>query len=155
MKATERRKAMSTTKPLPGRSLLTAAIATLFLAGCASFSQDGGFSPVEKIAQEKLGKEVRYAKSADDLRTIADQVTALLKEPLTEDNAVQIALLNNRGLQAKFQTLGISEADMVRVGEWPNPKLTLFNASTTGSNGVREYKIEQVLTFKNTRSNRC
>ena len=138
---------MSTTKLLPGRSLLTAAIATLFLAGCASFSQDGGFSPVEKIAQEKLGKEVRYAKSADDLRTIADQVTALLKEPLTEDNAVQIALLNNRGLQAKFQTLGISEADMVRVGEWPNPKLTLFNANTTGSNGVREYKIEQVLTF--------
>ncbi|RTL47454.1 MAG: TolC family protein [Rhodocyclaceae bacterium] len=119
----------------------------LVLAGCASFSPDGGFGQVQQIAQDKLGKEVRIARSANDLQPIADKVAALLKAPLTEDNAVQIALLNNRGLQAQFQQLGVSEADLVRAGEWPNPKLSLFNASTTGSNGVREYKIEQVLTF--------
>jgi len=129
------------------RTLLSAAILSLFLTGCASFSPDGGFASVEKVAKDKLNKEVRIAKSTDDLKPIVEKVAALLKEPLSEDNAVQIALLNNRGLQAKFQELGISEADLVRAGEWPNPKLTLFNASTMGNNGVREYKIEQILTF--------
>ena len=121
-------------------------ISALMLAGCASFSADGGFGTVEKVAKEKLGKEVRLNKTEDDLKTARDKVTELLKSPLTDDAAVQIALLNNRGLQARFMELGISEADLVRAGEWPNPKLSLFNASKM-DHGVRDYKIEQVLTF--------
>jgi outer membrane protein TolC len=37
------------------------------------------------------------------------------------DDAVQIALLNNRGLQASYGELGISEADLVQAGRLPNP----------------------------------
>lgn len=121
-------------------------VSALILAGCASFSTDGGFGSVERVAKEKLGKEVRLNKTEDDLKTTRDKVTELIKSPLNEDTAVQVALLNNRGLQAKFMELGISEADLVRAGEWPNPKLSLFNASKT-DNGIRDYKIEQVLTF--------
>ena len=41
--------------------------------------------------------------------------------PLSVDNAVQVALLNNRGLQARFQDLGITEAEVVQAGRVPNP----------------------------------
>jgi outer membrane protein TolC len=95
--------------------------AALVLSGCASFSADGGFGSVENIARDKLGKELSWSRSADDQNHIATRVAELLAKELTADDAVQIALLNNRGLQAAFQQLGISEAEMVQAGRLPNP----------------------------------
>ncbi|MGB7181938.1 MAG: TolC family protein, partial [Burkholderiaceae bacterium] len=46
---------------------------------------------------------------------------ALLAEQLSADSAIQIALLNNQGLQAAYQELGIAEAEFVRAGTIPNP----------------------------------
>ena len=99
--------------------LLLAAAATL--AGCASFSPDGGFSTVEQAARERLGKEVRWARTPGDQDGIDQRVAELLAKPLSADDAVQIALLNNRGLQASFQELGITEAEVVQAGRVPNP----------------------------------
>ena len=65
-----------------------------------------------------------------------------LKTPMDADCAVQIALLNNKGLQASFYELGISEADVVQAGRLPNPKFSMFYARNNG-----DYKIEQALTF--------
>jgi outer membrane protein TolC len=48
-------------------------------------------------------------------------VDELLGKPLSMDDAVQVALLNNRGLQAAFQELGITEAEVVQAGRLPNP----------------------------------
>ena len=98
-----------------------AAIATLALGGCASFSSDGSFAPVEQAAKTRLGKDLVMARSAADQDTIERRVAALLAQPLAVDAAVQIALLNNRGLQASFQELGIAEADVVQAGRLPNP----------------------------------
>ena len=44
----------------------------LLLGGCASFSPDGGFAEVEKTAKERLGKDLRWARSDAD-RTAIDQ----------------------------------------------------------------------------------
>jgi outer membrane protein TolC len=56
----------------------------------------------------------------------------LLSEPLTEDTAVQIALLNNRGLQAAYNDLGISEAEYVQTSLPPNPAITAGRTFGTG-----------------------
>jgi outer membrane protein TolC len=104
-----------------GLRLCAALAAALVLSGCASFSADGGFGPVEAIARDKLGKELRWSRSADDQDHIATRVAELLAKELTADDAVQIALLNNRGLQASFAQLGISEAEFVQAGRMPNP----------------------------------
>ena len=60
-------------------------------------------------------------RSDDDIAAADGAVAALLKRPLNADSAVQIALLNNRGLQASFQELGITEAEVVQAGRVPNP----------------------------------
>jgi outer membrane protein TolC len=104
-----------------GARLWAALAAALVLSGCASFSADGGFGPVESIARDKLGKELRWSRSADDRNHIDARVAELLAKQLTADDAVQIALLNNRGLQASFAQLGISEAEFVQAGRLPNP----------------------------------
>ncbi|KQW76419.1 TolC family protein [Methylibium sp. Root1272] len=101
---------------LPG-----AVISVLLLAGCASISPDGGFGPVQQTASERLGKEVRWARTAGDQDRIDARVTELLAKPLTVDDAVQVALLNNKGLQARFFELGIGEAELVQASRLPNP----------------------------------
>lgn len=114
----------------PGRTGVAAA-AIVTLTGCASFSTDGGFGPVAQTARERLGQEVRWARSDEERRQLDAQVQALLAEPLGMEAAVQVALLNNRGLQAAFFELGISEADLVQAGRLPNPGFS-FGRLTKG-----------------------
>ena len=101
--------------------LIASAAAVSVLSGCATFSADGGFGPVEQTAKQRLGKDLKWARSAADVDGIEQRVDELLKQPLSADNAVQLALLNNRGLQASFQELGIAEADLVQASRLPNP----------------------------------
>ena len=109
--------------PRLGLAALLTAAATL--AGCASFSADGGFAPIEQAAKDRLGKEVRWSRTEADQDGIDQRVGELLAKPLSADDAVQIALLNNRGLQASFQELGITEAEVVQAGRVPNPGFSL------------------------------
>jgi outer membrane protein TolC len=98
-----------------------AAAAVAALSGCASFSPDGGFTPVEQTAQERLGHELRWVRDDAAQRVVDERVAQLLQQPLSMDAAVQLALLNHRGLQAAFHELGIAEAELVQAGRLPNP----------------------------------
>ena len=106
---------------LPPTLLGSLLVVAVLLPGCASFSADGGFAAVQQTAKERLGKDVRRARSGADQDAIDKRVVELLAQPLTVDDAVQLALLNNRGLQATFQELGITEAEVVQAGRLPNP----------------------------------
>ena len=129
--------------PACRRYRLAALLAGAALLGaCAGFSPDGGFGPVEQTAKERLGKDLRWARSAADLDPLAQRVADLLAKPLTMDDAVQIALLNNRGLQASFQELGITEAEVVQAGRLPNPGFG-FGRNRRGD----EREIERGLHF--------
>ena len=120
-------------------ALLTAATV---VGGCASFSQDGGFAPVQQTAKDRLGKDLQWARSDVERDSIDQRVRELLAKPLAMDDAVQIALLNNRGLQAAYQELGISEADLVQAGRLPNPGVA-FARKTQGS----EVELEWLLAI--------
>jgi outer membrane protein TolC len=106
-------------RPRAGLALLLSGV--VVLGGCATFSPDAGFSSVETAAREHLGKALLWARRDADADTIDRRVAELLANPLTVDDAVQVALLNNRGLQARFQDLGIAEAEFVQAGRLPNP----------------------------------
>ncbi len=112
------------------------------LSGCATFSKDGGFDTVADAARSQLGKDVRWTRSAAERTKSSDQAAALLAHPLSVEDAVQVALLDSPGLQASFEELGISEADLVQSGRLPNPRFTLRHA---GAEGL--YDIEQTITF--------
>lgn len=114
---------MKTSTPMPWRLALLAA--PLLLAGCASLSGNGGIAPVQDAAKTHLGATLLPAASEQDLDSIDRRVAELLGQPLSADSAVQIALLNNRGLQASFQELGIAEAEMVQASRLPNPGFSI------------------------------
>ena len=98
-----------------------AAVAALSLAGCASFSEDGGFGAVNQLTKERTGQTATWTRSPADADAAQARIAELLEEPLTADAAVELALLNNRGLQASFSELGIAESDLVRAGRLNNP----------------------------------
>jgi outer membrane protein TolC len=107
------------------------------LAGCAGFSPDGGMSAVQDIAGSELGKDVVALRTPDDAEAAASAVRRLVSRPLTAGAAVQIALLNNRDLQAAYNELGISEAALVKASLPPNPT---FSVSDIAGGGAFEFE---------------
>jgi len=100
-----------------------ALMAAAALAGCATFSEDGGFGPVQRTVKERTGQEALWVRTDEDKGAIRARTREMLGRPLTADDAVQVALLNNPGLQASYAELGISEADLVQAGRGPNLRL--------------------------------
>lgn len=121
---------------------LTLLSTNLALVACATFSKDGGLDGVNVATASHIKQEIVWTKTASAQSYASMRVDELLAKPLNVDNAVQMALLNNKGLQASFDELGISEADMVQAGRLPNPKFSMLYAKNNG-----DYKIEQMLTF--------
>ena len=103
------------------KRLVTSLVGAAALAGCASFSPDGGFGKVAELTKERTGQTASWQRSSDETDSARARVDELLKQPLTADTAVELALLNNRGLQASFGELGIAESDLVRAGRLANP----------------------------------
>lgn len=102
------------------------------LAGCSSFSPDGGFGAVAQAAKTHLGRDVDWIRNDDQREARDRRVAELLARPLSVDDAVQLALLNNRGLQAQFAELGITEADWVQAGRLPNPAFSFARLDRAG-----------------------
>jgi outer membrane protein TolC len=99
-------------------------LAALALAGCASLSDDARFTKVEQQVKERTGAETKWTRSVDDAKTVRGRVKELLATPLGPTEAVQIALLNNPGLQASYAEVGIAEADLVQASRWQGPRFS-------------------------------
>jgi outer membrane protein TolC len=91
------------------------------LAGCKSLTPDAGFSAVEQAVQERTGAQAKWVRSEDEASSARARVKELLAQSLSPEAAVQIALLNNPGLQATYADVGIAEADLVQASRWRGP----------------------------------
>ncbi len=88
---------------------------------CVSVPRGAGFADVQQSVAERLPQKVQWNRTTAEDEAVAMAVRALLQDNLTVDGAVQIALLNNRELQAEFERLGIAQADLVQAGLLSNP----------------------------------
>lgn len=116
--------------------------AAALLAGCASVDPEAGWSAVQATTRPHLPQELRWSRSSEDQAAIDQRVAALLSQPLGADDAVQLALLNHRGLQARLHDLGIAAADLAQAGRLPNPGFA-FGRSRQGD----EVELERTLHF--------
>lgn len=128
--------------PRAGGTAAAVLLAGVLSAGCASFSSDGGFGAVADATRPHLKQQPVWPRTDADRAAAEQRVAALLAQPLGLDDAVQLALLNHRGLQAAFEDLAISEADLVQAGRLPNPGFSIARL-TRG----HEVEIERGLHF--------
>ncbi|MCZ8075713.1 MAG: TolC family protein [Paucibacter sp.] len=103
--------------------LLLAAAAAL--SGCASLDPEAAYAPLRELALQQSGQSLQLTRAAADQARVDAQVEALLAAPLTMDAAVQLALLNNRALQASLQELGLGEAERAQAGRLANPGFSI------------------------------
>src|ERR1700749_3739652 len=99
-------------------------IAAVFLAASAG-ARGATFPGVKQSIQERTGKTVRWEVDQAAREQTLHDVRLILRKPLTIESAVQIALFNNRSLQATFEEIGLSVADLLEAGTIPNPKIDL------------------------------
>ncbi|MFN3595709.1 MAG: TolC family protein [Rubricoccaceae bacterium] len=101
---------------LPAVLLLTGA-----LAGCASVRPEVALADVRATLDGRtVHRTVWVTGAAEDAEARA-AVARLLADSLTAEAAVQVALLNNRHLQATYETLGLAQAQLVQAGLLGNP----------------------------------
>jgi outer membrane protein, heavy metal efflux system len=87
--------------------------------------KEEAFQGVQQSVQERSGKTVRWEEDQAAHEQALQEARQLLRQPLTVDTAVQIALLNNRSLQATFEEMGLSTADLIEAATFPNPRFDL------------------------------
>ena len=116
---------MQATADIPLRPLLLCAALGLSVAGCASVDSGQRFAGVRDAVGQRLSQNVTWTRDEDTARAAHDAVKRILAEELTADEAVQVALLNNRRLQTRFESLGIAQADLVEAGLLENPVFSL------------------------------
>jgi hypothetical protein len=99
------------------RGLLAAGAALL---GQACVAANAGYADVRHLTSDRLKKDVRWYEH-DSPAAGEQRVRELLAKPLNADGSVQVALLNNQGLQAEFEELGIARSRLVAALQLPNP----------------------------------
>ena len=88
------------------------------LFACAP--RDAGFGSVQVLVEQRAGLDAQwhYLDGPTDAT-----VVEMLAQPVGSEEAVRIALLNNRDLQASFEELGIARASLLEASLPPNIEL--------------------------------
>ncbi len=106
----------------------------LLLGGCVSAQEaaryvdpTAGFAEVSAASATPLkGKDTVWIQNQEQASDTADRVRSLVRgKTIGVETAVQVALINNRGLQAAYAEIGIGAADAWQQTLLENPKLSI------------------------------
>ncbi len=102
------------------KRLFLSIIGILILNGCARFSTDPmpAFLDVRQTICDRTGEKLEWSDCCSSLSILLDEI---FQKELTLSDAVRVALLNNKRLQAEFGRLGIAQAELVQAGLLKNP----------------------------------
>lgn len=106
------------------RILAAILLGVFVLGGCATVQREANFPQVQNAVANHLGQKVEWNRDGERDERAQQAMRTLLRQKLSVEAALQIALLNNRGMQARFEELGIAQADLVEAGLLENPVLS-------------------------------
>ncbi len=109
--------------------------AALLLTSCAGEELQPDYAGARELIAETTGATEVYDPEQPPLSP--DAIEAFLRDGLSLDEALRLALLNSRRLQAGFMGLGIARADFVQAGLLENPTLGLGLLFPSGSGSSR------------------
>ncbi len=115
--------------------------AAVLLSACTTLSgPDGPFGPVAASVASKIRFDAVRVRDETEAATARTRVRQLLARTLSADAAVQIALLNNAGLQAAYGEVGLAQATLIQESLPPNPRISL-GRSVRGDDVIIERKL--------------
>lgn len=111
------------------------------LSGCVSASVNSDLRRIRELTH--FEHFAALENSAID-STTPDDARAILREPLTADAAVRVAMLNNRSVRAQLRELGIARGQLLQAGILPNP--TVEVEALPERNSLYEFRLEYDIT---------
>jgi outer membrane protein TolC len=124
------------------RKPILASLVLCLLSGCATVDFRDSVTRSNREAAEFTKGDLRLAETDQERSAHSDATAALLRHPLSQDDAVRLALLNSRALQALLAGNWVTATGAAQVGRIPNPLLT-FSRIRLGD----EIDIERTLAF--------
>ena len=106
------------------RRIPSALIMLVLFTSCA-VSRTAGHVDVARLIEQRTGQRTHWDQGSQEDAKVAEFVNQLLQQGLTRERAIEIALVNNRSLQATYEDLDVSQAEMVQAGLLKNPSLSL------------------------------
>ncbi|MQU73577.1 TolC family protein [Sinorhizobium medicae] len=120
--------------------LISAVVLPLIAAGCVTTeyaAKDAGFTNASLKTNEATGKQTVWVQNRQQAEAVRSRVKSLMaKKTIDVETAVQVALLNNKGLQAAYSELGESAADV-----WQT-QLSVFPTFSVGLTGIGSPGLE-------------
>lgn len=111
--------------------LLPPVAACLLFSACAKPDPNEAFRDLGVLVDGRLPVPVTWRTGGPEDAAVDQRIAEILDAPLTADAAVQVALLSNRGLQARYADLGIAQADVVQAGLLQNPVFEIMVRPST------------------------
>ncbi len=125
-----------TGKPKRFTKLLGLIGAVGWLSGCASVDLDAHSRSVDGFAQSTLGASATMQRTAEDRAAALLKARAQLDQPLTQDNAVRLALLLSPSFQALLADSASSAAGAAQSARLSNPIFTFERLVRKDGGGV-------------------
>ena len=118
------------------------ALAAAFLTGCASVGIDDAIDDTNIRAQPFTGGKLELSRTPAQRDRRAELSLELLARPLSQDDAVQLALANSPAVQSLIASSWADIGAANQIGRLPNPVFT-FERMRLGS----ELEIGRLLSF--------
>lgn len=122
--------------------LSAVAVGAAFLAGCASVGIDDALKDTNTQAEQFTGGKLELSRTQEQRDRRAALSQELLSRPLSQGDAVQLALANSPAMQALVAQSWGDMAAANQTGRMPNPVFT-FERMRVGS----ELEIGRLLSF--------
>jgi outer membrane protein TolC len=127
---------------IPHVKLIAAAISLAVLSGCASINFDQSLAKTNQDAAGFTNGKLTLAQTKEQRATLENTAAELLKQPLGQNEAVQLALVNSPALQAMLAESWATAANAAQSGRIANP-LFSFSRVRLGD----ELDIGRALSF--------
>jgi cobalt-zinc-cadmium efflux system outer membrane protein len=132
---------------MSGKIAVWVSVGVFVFSGCSSMAINAGFDDVKAVVEQRGAVNIFWNNGTELDKEAEDKLRSLMKDTVTVDQAVQIALLNNRDLQALYSELGVAQADLVQAGLLKNP---IFDAAVlfpVSGGGRPDIEISAVMNF--------
>jgi outer membrane protein TolC len=124
--------------------IISSLLLPLLLSGCASAgysAKDAGFFTASAKSFEATGKQTVWIQNRQQAEEARTRVKALMAKKVVDvETAVQVALINNKGLQAAYADLGDSAADAWQTQLSVLPSVSV-GLSGIGTPGLEAYRV--------------
>src|SRR5207245_1489034 len=106
-----------------------------------------GINARSELTSQTIKKDVAFVRTAEGAGVVDVRVRQLLSRTLTAETAVQVALLNNKGLQAAYNELALAETDLVEQSLPPNPVFSVSRISGNGASEIERQVVGDILAL--------